>query len=452
MAPAPARDNPFTRSWAGILGVGFLLLMVLACIATFPWTLDRYDTQDPLARQLPPSWWPARGDTDDPNSEIARLQALNRAHAISEAAEQQGITPEQLAAGGYKPTDEQIQFAAPTLVMGTDVLGRDLFLRVLAGGGISLTVGIAAALVSVLVGTLYGAISGYVGGRTDALLMRIVDVLYGLPYILLVVLLAVAGDAQVDEWNTKGKARERWIVAQAQQYLAEEEGAALPRSDVRDVLTERPELKERFAKPLADAIGLLELEKRLKRSESDPAAEADLRAALGRVSPDVLKAAERLRPRNLGEWQLQAISLLILLAAISGVSWLTMARVVRGQVLSLKGQPFMEAARAMGVPVYGQFVRHLLPNLLGPIIVYATLTVPQAILQESFLSFLGIGVRPPLPSWGNLAADGLVELNTYQSHWWLLLFPCLLLGLTLLALNFVGEGLREAFDPKRQRR
>ncbi len=129
-----------------------------------------------------------------------------------------------------------------------------------------------------------------------------------------------------------------------------------------------------------------------------------------------------------------------------------MARVIRGQVLSLKAQPFMEAARAMGVPLRSQFFRHLLPNLAGPITVYATLTIPQAILQESFLSFLGIGVRPPLPSWGNLAAEGLVELNPYQSRWWLLLFPCLLLGATLLALNFVGEGLREALDPKRARR
>jgi ABC-type dipeptide/oligopeptide/nickel transport system permease subunit len=129
-----------------------------------------------------------------------------------------------------------------------------------------------------------------------------------------------------------------------------------------------------------------------------------------------------------------------------------MARVVRGQVLSLKAQPFMEAARAIGVPFHRVFLRHLLPNLVGPIVVYATLTVPQAILQESFLSFLGIGVKPPLPSWGSLAADGLDQLNPVESRWWLLLFPCLLLGLTLLALNFVGEGLREALDPKRVRR
>jgi oligopeptide transport system permease protein len=146
------------------------------------------------------------------------------------------------------------------------------------------------------------------------------------------------------------------------------------------------------------------------------------------------------------------VNIVTLLVAIGGVSWLTMARVVRGQVLSLKSQPFMEAARAMGVPLRSQFSRHLLPNLMGPITVYATLTVPQAILQESFLSFLGIGVHPPLPSWGNLAADGLQELNGYKSNWWLLAFPCVLLGVTLLALNFVGEGLREAMDPKRARR
>ena len=115
----------------------------------------------------------------------------------------------------------------------------------------------------------------------------------------------------------------------------------------------------------------------------------------------------------------------------------------------MKAQPFVEAARAAGLPTGRIFVRHLLPNLLGPIIVYATLTVPQAILQEFFLSFLGIGVKPPLPSWGNLAADGLTELNSYRSNWWLLVFPCVLLGSTLLAMNFVGEALREAFDPRR---
>ena len=127
-----------------------------------------------------------------------------------------------------------------------------------------------------------------------------------------------------------------------------------------------------------------------------------------------------------------------------------MARVIRGQVLSLRTLPFIEAARAAGLPQWRIFLRHLLPNLVGPITVYATLTIPQAILQESILSFLGIGIQKPLPTWGSLASDGLgLALNPILSCWWLLLFPCTLLAVTLLALNFVGDGLRDALDPHR---
>jgi len=122
--------------------------------------------------------------------------------------------------------------------------------------------------------------------------------------------------------------------------------------------------------------------------------------------------------------------------------------VIRGQVLSLREMAFVEAARAAGVGPGRILVRHLLPNLVGPIVVYATLIVPQAILQESFLSFLGIGVAPPVPTWGSLAADGVAAINTVVSFWWMLLYPCLFLGVTLLALNFVGDGLRDAFDPR----
>jgi oligopeptide transport system permease protein len=146
-----------------------------------------------------------------------------------------------------------------------------------------------------------------------------------------------------------------------------------------------------------------------------------------------------------------AIELVALLVAIGAVSWLTMARVIRGQVLSLKAQPFLESARAAGVPPLRQFTRHLLPNLIGPIAVYATLAVPSAILSESFLSFLGIGVRDPLPSWGNLAAQGLPELNTVAGRWWLLVPPCVLIAIALSALNFLGDALRERFDPLRGR-
>ena len=127
-----------------------------------------------------------------------------------------------------------------------------------------------------------------------------------------------------------------------------------------------------------------------------------------------------------------------------------MARVVRGQVLSIRGQPFIESCRAMGLPEARIFLRHILPNLVGPITVYATLTVPSAILQESFLSFLGVGVNPPLPSWGSLAAEGVQELSPVRLYWWMLIFPCILLVVTLLSLNFMGDGLRDIFDPKRE--
>jgi oligopeptide transport system permease protein len=141
----------------------------------------------------------------------------------------------------------------------------------------------------------------------------------------------------------------------------------------------------------------------------------------------------------------------VLFLAIGLVSWLTMARVVRGQVLSLRAQPFIEACRAAGLPQWRIFPRHLLPNLIGPITVYATLIVPGAILNESFLSFLGIGIQPPMPTWGSLASDGLLPaLNPVNHRWWLLLFPCVLLAITLLSLNFVCDGLRDVFDPKRE--
>jgi len=158
-----------------------------------------------------------------------------------------------------------------------------------------------------------------------------------------------------------------------------------------------------------------------------------------------------LRPHFQRVLSVQWATFWVLLLAIGGVSWLTMARVVRGQVLSLKAQPFVEAARAMGIPTRAILVRHILPNLVGPIVVYATLTVPQAILQESFLSFLGVGVQAPQATWGSLAADGIAAINPLQVHWWLIVWPCGLLAVTLLALNFLGDGLRDAFDPHHAR-
>lgn len=224
---------------------------------------------------------------------------------------------------------------------GTDPLGRSMLARTLMGGCISLTVGLSAATVSVLIGTFWGLTAGYTGRGVDTAMMRIVDVLYGLPYMLLVIILLVLF-------------AERTI------------------------------------------------------------------------------------------W----VRMVALFMAIGGVSWLTMSRVVRGQVLALRESEFVQAARALGSGAARTIVKEMLPNLMGTILVCATLTVPLAILQESFLSFLGLGVPPPLASWGTLASDAVEALNPVRTYWWLLLFPCLCLGATLLGLNFVGDGLRDAFDPR----
>ncbi|MCC5822611.1 MAG: ABC transporter permease [Phycisphaerales bacterium] len=411
-APPRHRDNPLTRSPIGLAGIAFLGLMFALCLGTLPWTLatvgdtavPRYDAGSPREGRLPPIWVgydardAARATAAIPEAELERLAA------------EAGVRPDDLLTAAPEDLPDSVRAAWPRFWLGSDTLGRSLGVRLLAGGGISLSIGIAAALISVCIGTVYGAVAGYAGGKLDSVMMRVVDILYGLPYILLVVLLAVASDALVDEWISRSRAKQTWMEQRVVEVAAER-GEAVTRSQARVLITQ----------------------------------DRDLDTELSAL------AAQRYPRREMSEGTRTFLDVATLLVAIGGVSWLTMARVIRGQVLSLKNQPFVEAARAVGSPTKRIFLKHLLPNLIGPIVVYATLAVPQAILQESFLSFLGIGVKPPLPSWGNLAADGLSELNLTRSHWWLLFFPCLLLGLTLLAMNFVGEGLREAFDPKRGR-
>lgn len=253
------------------------------------------------------------------------------------------------ASTGESPGDLATIAHGTSSWLGHDDLGRSLLFRLLPGFLVSLAIGLAAALVAVVLGTGWGAIAALSGGRVDMVMMRIVDVLYGLPYILSVILLKIA-----------------------------------------------------LTGPLATLFG-------------------------GRT---------------------QVADIVILFVAIGGVSWLTMARVIRGQVLSLRERPFIEAARVAGAGPWYILWRHLVPNLIGPIVTYATLVIPQAILQESFLSFLGIGVQQPTPSLGRLAADGVDAVNTFVGFWWLIVFPCAALVLTLLALNFIGDGLRDRFDPK----
>ena len=224
---------------------------------------------------------------------------------------------------------------APTLKhwLGTDDLGRDVLTRVLWGARVSLAVGLVATLVSLLIGVLYGATAGYLGGRIDTLMMRLVDVLYSLPFVFFVIILMVIFD------------------------------------------------------------------------------------------------------RNF----------ILLFVAIGAVEWLTMARIVRGQTLSIKQKEFIEAARAGGVSPLAIITRHVIPNVVGPVMVYVTLTVPGVILTESFLSFLGLGIQEPLTSWGVLISDGADQMETAP---WMLLFPALFMAVTLFCFNFVGDGLRDALDPK----
>lgn len=409
---------------AGWVGIIALLVVALACFATLPWTavarVERgyavlgsagpmtamFERQNRSALRLPPWWWPT-GDARF----IAGYDAAGIDAAQRQRADAAGVAFDPRLPGLEKISPDVVAASRPRYWLGTDHLGRSVLARVLVGGAISLAIGVAAAGLSVTIGVLYGAIAGYLGGRVDGAMMRVVDVLYGLPYVLLVVLLAVAVNGALDRWQA---GRMVSIRQQSDAFITpmvrQAEELALREGKRGDVLTSAVE-----------------------QARQDAREQARVRLGTGELNPATA----------------QTINLVTLLVAIGGVSWLTMARVVRGQVLSLKAQPFMEAARAIGVPVPRQFARHLLPNLVGVIVVYATLTVPQAILQESFLSFLGIGVKPPLPSWGNLAADGLSELNTVRSHWWMLLFPCVLLAGTLLALNFVGEALREKLDPKR---
>jgi len=216
---------------------------------------------------------------------------------------------------------------------GTDGDGRDLFVRTLYGARVSLMVGLAATSVSLLIGVTYGAIAGYFGGRVDALMMRLVDVLYALPFMFFVILLMVVFGRQI----------------------------------------------------------------------------------------------------------------VLIFVAIGAVEWLTMARIVRGQTLSIKQREFIEAARAGGVSTAKIIRRHVIPNVIGPVIVYATLTIPQVILIESFLSFLGLGVQEPYTSWGVLISEGAAQM---ESAPWLLIFPALFLATTLFCFNFIGDGLRDALDPK----
>ena len=235
----------------------------------------------------------------------------------------------------YEAQNLRLGASAPSAAhwLGTDIFGRDLLTRILYGGRVSLFVGFVATSVALVIGVAYGAIAGYVGGRVDAVMMRFVDIMYALPFMIFIILLMVV---------------------------------------------------------------------------------------FGR-------------------------NLLLLFLAIGAVEWLTMARIVRGQIQNLKTQEFVEAAVSIGLSPFAIVWRHLIPNALGPVIVYTTLTIPNVMLLEAFLSFLGLGIQPPSSSWGLLISYGVESMEEYP---WLLIFPGMALALTLFALNFLGDGLRDALDPR----
>ncbi len=233
----------------------------------------------------------------------------------------------------YQQTNLDNTFSPPSAEhwLGTDQLGRDLLTRLMYGGRISLMVGLVATFVALTIGVIYGAVAGFFGGKLDRAMMRIVDILYALPFTIFVILLMVF---------------------------------------------------------------------------------------FGR-------------------------NIILLFVAIGAVEWLTMARIVRGQIMSIKRMEFIEAARSLGLGTRRIIFRHMIPNILGPIIVYTTLTIPGVMLLEAFLSFLGLGVQPPMSSWGVLIKDGAERMEEYP---WLLIFPGTVFSLTLFSLNFLGDGLRDALD------
>jgi len=277
-----------------------------------------------------------RGLWDDARRRLARNRAAVTGAAVLAMLVMLAIVGPWLVPYRYDEINKDDVWLAPLVhghLLGSDALGRDLLARLFMGLRVSLAIGAVATSVSLVVGVIWGATAGYLGGAVDEVMMRIVDVLYSLPFIFFVILLMVTFGSNI----------------------------------------------------------------------------------------------------------------ILIFVAIGAVEWLTMARIVRGQTLSLKNKEFIEAARAAGLDRTAIIARHIIPNLLGPVAVYVTLTIPGVILAESFLSFLGLGVQPPMASLGSLIAGGAQDMELAP---WLLIFPSVAMIATLVSFNFIGDGLRDAIDPK----
>jgi len=346
------------RNRAAVVSVVYLVLMTLACIVG-PWLAPHpYDAVYQDYVKVPPSLtpYPRAGQV-----EPALRDALRRARVdLRDWRMENGQVI--VTATSTRPIDERVtryvdrsntfentqvvqksddgfiltmraDLETHRFLFGTDTVGRDLFARTLIAGRVSLAIGLLAGVVAVVIGVVYGAVSGFLGGKVDDVMMRIVDILYSLPFIFFVIMLVVF---------------------------------------------------------------------------------------FGR-------------------------NFVLMFLAVGAVLWLDMARIVRGQTLSIKRQEYVQAAEALGVSSAGILWRHVVPNTLGPVVIYMTLLVPQVIILESFLSFLGLGVQEPMTSWGVLIAQGAKNIPSAN---WLLVFPSFFLTTTLFALNFIGDGLRDALDPK----
>lgn len=255
-----------------------------------------------------------------------------------------------------------------TFWLGSDDHGQDVLRRVFIGARVSLLVGLAAGIINLSLGVAYGLLAGYLGGRTDSMMMRLVDLFYAIPRILIIMILISSYESGFVNALDAGRL---WGQEQGWKWLEALCGHLLPYN-----------------------------------------------------------------------------RMILVILALGLIDWLTMARIVRGQVLVLREAQFITAARAMGQQTWKIMFRHLLPNLWTVVLTYLTLTIPAVILTESFLSFLGLGIEEPAASWGSLLKQGAQVINPLESRWWLLAFPAGLLAATLLALNFLGDGLRDAFDPR----
>ncbi|MEM5947566.1 ABC transporter permease [Spirochaetia bacterium 38H-sp] len=315
-----------------IIVLVYVVVSVLAFLNLLP--IHSYDFQVPVHQNLPPSLRPAGEVWYE--TEEAYLYKAAKADGRTELNSEEKAKLEEIK---RRIETEVIEYKGKNInphkrvyILGTDYLGRDMLARIIYGGQVSIAIGLVGTLVSVFIGIIVGAIAGYAGGKIDYILMRVVDVMYGLPYMLIVIILmALFGN-----------------------------------------------------------------------------------------------------------------NLINLFIALALVSWLTVARVVRGQIISLKNSEFIEAARSMGASPVRIIARHLVPNTLGVIIVFSSLRIPSFIMMEAFLSFLGLGISAPLASWGSLIRDGVEGMTLYP---WRLIFPALAMTLFLFAMNFLGDGLRDAFDP-----